>query len=162
MKENYEAYLRAVKETLDRIDYLIPDDRTKIERGIINMELGRGLLASDDPTKLRHAASFLMIGAANIWSVCGVSDSEAEYWRRQRCRKGGKKESSDTKAWKDWALPIIARHPDVKASDMTNSLLAEKSRPSNLPGYDHLIRFVRLVRKQIAANKGAVRLVHSA
>jgi hypothetical protein len=85
----HEGKLRSIpsraKETLDRIDYLIPDDRTKIERGIYNMKWGRALLASDDPTQLRAAASLLMIGAANIWSVCGVSDSEAEYWRRIRC-----------------------------------------------------------------------------
>src|ERR1700730_12254291 len=113
MKENYETYLRVAKETLDRIDYLIPGDRAKIERGIQNMEYGHALLASDDPIQLRNAASLLMIGAAKIWSVCGVSDSEAEYWRRKRCSKGGKTEKGKRKekreareAWQAYARTV--------------------------------------------------------
>jgi hypothetical protein len=126
-----------------------------------NMERGYALLASDAPGDLRNAASLLMIGAATIMACCGVSDSEEEYWRRRRSAKGGSRKSRDTQAWKVWARAIIVEHPDVKASDMTNSLLAEKSKPSNLPGYDHLIRFVRDAKKQASAGK-SVRLVHSA
>jgi hypothetical protein len=161
MKENYNIYLANAKATLAEIGYLTDKDRLTIEKGICFLINGRHLLKSNDPETLRQAAELLLIGGYYLGGQCLVSDSEREFHKRKKSAKGGSKKSPATQAWKDWAIVIIERHPAVKPSAMTNSLLAEKSKPSNLPGYDHLIRFVRLARKQIAANKGNVRLVHS-
>ena len=103
MQKNYEEYLRSAKETLEKIQYLTPEDRKLIERGVEYLERGHGWLKSDDPETLRNAASLMMIGGYYLGARCAVSDSEAEYWRRKKASKGGSRKSRDTQAWKDWA-----------------------------------------------------------
>ncbi len=171
MKENYEAYLRAAKETLDRIDYLIPDDRAKIERGKRHMEYGHALLASDDPRDLRNAASLLMIGAAIIMGTCGASDSTAEYLRRQRCAKGGKAEKQKRKekreaieAWQAYARTVERAGAGTTITALAESLLLDRKKPEATPSnLRTLEKFLSKARKErIAGDANPIRLVHSA
>jgi len=169
MRKNYEEYLRAAKETLERIEYLTPGDRAKMERGIMNMEHGHGLLASDDPVELRNAASLLMIGAATIMAGCGVSDSEAEYWRRKRCAKGGGGEKEKRKAkrlamekWRQYACTLEGANTGTTITALAESLLIDTGRPVATPSnLRTLEKFLSAAReKRIAC--GAIRLIHSA
>jgi hypothetical protein len=161
MKNNYDEYIRVGKEALSRIDYLTQADQKRIERGIWHMECGKALLASNNPEELREAASRLTAGAAYIMSVTGVSDSEAEYWRRKACSRGGSKTRPETEEWRRWVLEKVTKYHDVKTTALAQSLLVEKARPYNLPGEDTIKRFIR-ERRKIATSKSPVRLVHSA
>jgi hypothetical protein len=162
IKYNAGMYIE-LGESAFKFKGLTAEDRAAIQLAIGNLKTGLRFIDCTTPDELRDAAFRLMVGAEQIGERCTVCDSEKEYWRRESCRKGGKKTSPDTQKWKDWATAIIEKNPEVKASKMTESLLAEKSKPSNLPGYDFLIKFVRPTRKRIAAKKGRpVRLVRSA
>jgi hypothetical protein len=137
------------------------EDRAAISTWKAQLNLGCMLLESNDPN-IQVAARRLMLGAFQLGTLTAVSDSGKEYWRRVRCGDGGAKKSPATKAWQDWAAAIIAQNPNLKASKITESLLADASAPPSLPeSYEHIIKFVRKARKQIT-NKGPMRLVHSA
>jgi hypothetical protein len=133
------------------------------------MELGHALLKSDDPADLRNAASLLMIGAANIWSVCGVSDSEAEYWRRKRCAKGGTKQKRKKKrkaieAWQAYARRVEHASAETTITALAESLLLDGERPTSTPSNLRTIeKFLSKARKErIAGDTKPIRLVHSA
>jgi hypothetical protein len=163
MKDTCDEYLRIGRETLDQIGYLTPADRERIERGIWHMTCGKALLSSDVSEELREAANRLMTGAAYIMSMTGVSDSEAEYWRRKSCSRGGSRTRPETEEWHRWVLEKITRSPNTRATALTDMLVKEKARPSNLPGRDTLIRFIRAERRKVkAAADTPLRLVHSA
>ena len=159
---NYRMNLECAEIALSDFKGLTAEDREDIEIAVTRLKLGWALLHEEHPIQLRQAAHYLMFAAHVIGSRCTVCESEKEYWRRDKCSKGGKKTNPDTQKWKDWAMAIIVKNPEVKASKMTESLLEEKSKPSNLPGYDYLVKFVRLARKRAAKKGRPARLVHSA
>jgi hypothetical protein len=156
--KNFKIFLSDANEAL-KIKYLTPDDRETIQQAMSYCMQGNWLLGRDDPESLRRAAWLLFTGGYFLGSRCSVCDTEAEYWRRKRCAKGGARTSPSTADWQRWVLEKMAKHPDVKPSAMASSLLVEKARPSNLPGYDHLVRFVRASRKR---DQSKIRLIHSA
>ena len=109
---------------------------------------------------VRQAGLLLAVYNSMIGARCEVSDSEAEYWRRKRCAKGGKQTNPAVAEWQRWVLEEMAKHPDVKPTTLADILRAKKARPSNLPGRDHLVRFIRdAARKQ---DRAKIRLVRSA
>jgi hypothetical protein len=112
MQKNYEEYLRAAKETLEKIHYLTSEDRKLIERGVEYLERGRGLLKSDDPAALRRSASLMMIGGYYLGSVCVVSTSEKKYWDIKTHGPGGittgRAKQADAAIWQKWVLDEIA------------------------------------------------------
>jgi hypothetical protein len=162
IKYNAGMYLELAKYAME-FEGLTFEDREAIKLGVRNLELGLRFIDCNSPDELRDAALRLMTGAELVGERATCCESEKEYWRRKYNAKGGQAKNPATKAWQDWATAIIAQSPELKASQITDSLLAEKTAPKCLPeSYEHLIKFVRKTRKQFAANKGKIRLVHSA
>jgi hypothetical protein len=160
---NIEAHFKAslvLAEGALTVDYLTGDDRDAIENAIHGIKHWLPVfLKSDDPSFLREAGMRLAAYNKRIGACCEVCDSEAEYWRRERCAKGGSKTNPDTAEWQRWVLEETAKYLNVKPPALADILRAKKSRPSNLPGRDQVIRFIRAKRKQ---DQAKIRLVHSA
>lgn len=160
---NIEAHFKAslkLAEGALTVSYLTDDDRSAIDSAIHGIKCWLPVfLKSDDPGFVRQAGLRLASHNKRIGIYCEVSDSEAEYWRRRRCAKGGEQTNPAVAEWQRWVLEEMAKHPDVKPTTLADTLRAKKARPSNLPGRDHLIRCIRDERKR---DKTRIRLVHSA
>jgi hypothetical protein len=158
-----EAYFKEslrFAEGVLTVDYLTGEDRGAIEDAIHGIKHWLPVfLKSDEVTFVRQAGLRLAVYNSMIGARCEVTDSEAEYWRRRRCAKGGEQTNPAVAEWQRWVLEEMAKHPDVKPTPLADILRAKKSRPSNLPGRDHLVRFIRDERKR---DKTRIRLVHSA
>jgi hypothetical protein len=145
------------------LDYLEDDDRGAIEHAIHWIKFWLPVfLKSNDPDDVREAGYWLAAYNRVIGAKCELSETEEEYRRRQRCAKGGSKESQATKDWKDWVRGKMVEHPDTMTTTTTlaRTLRKDKARPSNLPGFDRLARFIREERGQ--PGRAKIRLIHSA
>jgi hypothetical protein len=131
---------------------LDPEEREEIEAMRVLLDRGYLKRNCDGPEARQDAARLMMLGAFRLGTLTAVSNSGKEYWRRVSCSNGGGKKDPDTKVWQDWATAIITQNPNLKASEITDSLLVDTSAPDSLPeSYEHLIKFVRKTRKRIVA-----------
>jgi hypothetical protein len=161
--ENAEAHFKASLELAENalaLSYLEDDDRGAIEHAIHWIKFWLPVfLKSNDADDVREAGYWLAAYNKVIGSHCEVCRTEEEYWRRQRCAKGGARKSQATEDRRRWVLEKMAKRPDAKPTAMARLLLKDKARPKNLPRPDSLARFIRAERKR---DKAKIRLVHSA
>lgn len=163
-RKNYEEYLRAARETLG-VRYLTDSDRRIIERGIYYLIRGDDLLKREDPEYLREAAWLFLTGAYYLGSLCAVSESEKEHWRRRRCSAGGGKEDApqkQRKAWEEYVRECLAKSPGISIAILVDSLLLDKKAPKCLPkSRDYLLKGVGKIKGEMetAGERDVLRLV---
>jgi hypothetical protein len=119
--ENAEAHFKASVELAKNalaLSYLEDDDRSAIEKAIHWIKFWLPVfLKSNDPGDVREAGYWLAAYDKVIGSRCEVSKTEEEYWRRQRCAKGGAGKarlprSGSAGFWRKWQnIPMSNRVP---------------------------------------------------
>jgi len=171
-----EAYFKEslrFAEGVLTVDYLTGEDRGAIEDAIHGIKHWLPIfLKSDEVTFVRQAGLRLAVYNSMIGARCEVSDSEAEYWRRQRCAKGGKgekekrkKNQAATEAWRSYARTLEGAKTETTLTALAESLLIDRERPVATPSnLQTLQKFLGKARRErLAAGKAPlIRLIHSA
>jgi hypothetical protein len=167
--DDVRAYIKKMVEGALEFKGLTPDDRNAIDVGRRLLDRGFFQISSDDPAVRQDAARLLMLGAFELGTRTGVSDSEAKYWEIKK--RGGKKlPGKREKAMRAWQSYIRVHLPDVMQSnpafnqkELAEEFTLDESAPSSMPkDVDYLVKFVR---KEIKALKNEsarepLRLVH--
>jgi hypothetical protein len=150
--KNCETLIRLGRETL-RLKYVTGNDRRAIEHGIYYLIGGQDLFKREDPESLREAARLFLAGAYYLGATCAVSSTEAEFWRRQSCSKGGEKKDApqhQREVWVKYVRECVAKNPGISAAILTDSLLLDKEAPPLPASREYLVRRVREIKRAFA------------